>query len=121
MAGMESFPRLRKRRPREDDSMLSCEKNKNTLIVRLGGELDHSAASRVRTELDRMIVDSHIRRLIFDLKELRFMDSSGIGLILGRYNLLSRRGGSVAISGSNPRIERIFEMAGLFQLVERMA
>ena len=49
------------------------------------------------------------------------MDSSGIGLIIGRYKLMKRRGGSVAVCGSNARIDRIFDMAGVYQLVERQA
>ena len=101
--------------------MLVYERKKNALVVRLAGELDHSAAERIRAELDAMIVEDGIRRLVFDLRELRFMDSSGIGLILGRYKLMSRRGGSVAVCGSNARIDRIFDMAGLYQLVDRMA
>ena len=56
-----------------------------------------------------------------DLNDLRFMDSSGIGLIIGRYKLMSRRGGSVAVSGPDAHIDKIFEMAGLYQLVERLA
>ena len=101
--------------------MLSYEKKKNTLVVRLAGELDHDAAARVRSEVDALIADSRVQRLVFDLEQLGFMDSSGIGLIIGRYKLMARRGGSVAVIGSGPRIDRIFEMAGLYQLVERMA
>lgn len=101
--------------------MLLYEKKKNALIVRLNGELDHSAASRMRGELDALIADSGARRLIFDLHDLKFMDSSGIGLIIGRYKLMRRLGGSVAVFGSDARIDSIFEMAGLYQLVERLA
>ena len=119
---MESFPvDFAQARPREDGSMFSIERKRNALVIRLTGELDHSSAGHVRRELDAMIADTGVRRLVFDLNELRFMDSSGIGLIIGRYKLMSRRGGSVAVSGSNPRIDRIFDMAGLYQLVERLA
>lgn len=101
--------------------MLIFEKRKNALVVRLAGELDHGEAARVRAEVDARIAESGARRLIFDLSQLQFMDSSGIGLIIGRYKRMSRRGGTVAVSGSNARIDRIFEMAGLYQLVERLA
>lgn len=101
--------------------MLCYEKNRNTLTIHLSGELDHSMAARIRAEVDELIMDSRIRRLIFDLNDLRFMDSSGIGLIIGRYKLMARRGGSVAVAGPDAHIDRIFEMAGLYQLVERMA
>ena len=101
--------------------MLIYEKKKNTLIVRLSGELDHNATARIRKELDALIADSGARRLIFDLNNLEFMDSSGIGLVIGRYKLMARRGGSVAVFGQGERIDRIFEMAGLYQLVDRLA
>lgn len=101
--------------------MLAYEIMKNALVVRLSGELDHSEAERIRGELDALIRQTGARRLVFDLKELRFMDSSGIGLIIGRYKLMRRRGGSVAVFGSDARIDKIFEMAGLYQLVERLA
>ena len=101
--------------------MFFIDWKRNALIVRLAGELDHSSAGSVRRELDALIADTGVRRLVFDMNELRFMDSSGIGLILGRYKLMTRRGGSVAVSGSNPRIDRIFDMAGVYQLVERLA
>ncbi len=101
--------------------MLLYEKKRNGLVVKLTGELDQSAASRIRTELDALIADTGARRLIFDLNDLEFMDSSGIGLIIGRYKMMRRRGGSVAVLGPDARIDRIFKMAGLYQLVERLA
>ena len=101
--------------------MLCYEKKKSALTVRLTGELDHSAASDIRRELDALIVQTDAKRLILDLKGLDFMDSSGIGLIIGRYKLMNRRGGSVAVCGTDARIDRIFKMAGLYQLVERLA
>ncbi len=101
--------------------MLSYEKNRNTLIVRLAGELDQREAAGIRDEVDALLEDAQIRRLVFDLSRLRFMDSSGIGLIIGRYKRLRRRHGSVAVTGVDDRMNRIFDMAGLYQLVERLA
>ena len=100
--------------------MLCYENRKSGLVVRLTGELDHSAADRVRGELDRLIDQTGTRRLIFDLNGLEFMDSSGIGLIIGRYKRMARRGGSVAVEGIDARVDKIFRMAGLYQLVERL-
>ena len=101
--------------------MLLYEKKKNTLTVRLTGELDHSVAAGIRAEVDELILDPRIRRLVFDLSDLEFMDSSGIGLIIGRYKLMARRGGTVAVSCPEGRVDHIFEMSGLYQLVERLA
>ena len=101
--------------------MLLYEKKKNTLTVRLTGELDHSVAGAIRAEVDELILDPRVRRLVFDLNELEFMDSSGIGLIIGRYKQMARRGGTVAVACRGGRVNQIFEMAGLYQLVERLA
>ena len=101
--------------------MLLYEKKKNTLTVKLRGELDHSVAAGVRAELDELILDPGVRRLVFDLNGLEFMDSSGIGLIIGRYKLMARRGGSVAVRSPGRRVDRIFQMSGLYLLVERLA
>ena len=101
--------------------MLLYEKKKGTLTVRLVGELDHRVAAAVRSELDALIMDARVRRLVFDLGELEFMDSSGIGLIIRRYKLMARRGGSVAVICPDGKIDRIFQMAGLYQIIERLA
>ena len=101
--------------------MLDYERHRQTLTVRLAAELDHSAATQLRGELDELLRDGTIRRLVLDLRDLSFMDSSGIGLIIGRYKLMARRGGSVAVMNADRRMDRIFEMAGLYELVERMA
>ena len=101
--------------------MLDYDVQRHTLLVRLENELDHSAALRLRPQLDELLRDASIRRLVLDLKHLRFMDSSGVGFIIGRYKLMARRGGSVAVKNADKRMDRIFEMSGLYELVERMA
>lgn len=101
--------------------MLDYEMRRHTLYLRLKNDLDHRAAQQLRPEVDSLLEDASIRRLVLDLKQLRFMDSSGIGFIIGRYKLLSRRGGSVAVVNADKRMDRIFEMAGLYQLVDRLA
>ena len=101
--------------------MLSYEVKRDGLLVRLTGELDHSACDGLRRELDGLIARTGATRLLLDLSGLEFMDSSGIGLIIGRYKRMARRGGSVAVIAANRRIDRLFDMAGLYQLVERMA
>lgn len=101
--------------------MLEYELQRHTLTVRLRSELDHRAAEKIRAELDELLKNRSIRRLVLDLGRLKFMDSSGIGLIIGRYKLMARRGGSVSIVNADERMDRIFRMAGLYQLVDRMA
>lgn len=101
--------------------MFSYELRRGTLTVWLSGELDHHMADRVREEIDGLMEDARVRRLVFDVSQLDFMDSSGIGLIIGRYKRLSRRGGSVAVASPGKRIDKLFQMSGVYQVVERLA
>ena len=102
--------------------MLSVEKRKGDLVVRLTGDIDHNAASRLCLALDEaMGKDPDIRRLIFDMRGVEFMDSSGIGMLIGRYKRMKRRGASVAVTGAEGRIDRIFTMAGLYQIIDKLA
>lgn len=101
--------------------MLDYERRRQTLMVRLKDELDHNAALRLRGELDALLQDGSINRLVLDLKKLNFMDSSGVGFIIGRYKQMARRGGSVAVMNADKQMDRIFRMSGLYELVERLA
>lgn len=101
--------------------MFEYEKARNTLIVCLKDELDHNASLALRSKLDQLLSDRQIRHLVLDLKGLKFMDSSGIGFIIGRYKLMAKRGGSVKIKNADARMDKIFRMAGLYRLVEKMA
>ena len=101
--------------------MLKYEKKRQTLVVHIDRDIDHSACGQLKTQLDELLRDAAVRRLVFDLRDVEFMDSSGIGFIIGRYKLMAKRGGSVAVANADARMNRIFEMSGLYQIVERMA
>ena len=86
------------------------------LTAALIGELDHHAAADLRQRIDSAVLSCRPRRLIIDLTRLTFMDSSGIGLIMGRYRLMVSLGGEVRLSGTSPRMERMIRLAGLDKL-----
>ena len=98
--------------------MLLYEKKKNTLTVKLRGELDHSVAAGVRAELDELILDPGVRRLVFDLNGLEFMDSSGIGILLNRYKEMKASGGKTCLYGAGPQVLRVLKIAGIPALME---
>ena len=98
--------------------MLLYEKKKNTLTVKLRGELDHSVAAGVRAELDELILDPGVRRLVFDLNGLEFMDSSGIGLIMGRHRTMEAIGGSVIVRDPPPHIRRVIRLSGMERIAQ---
>ncbi len=100
--------------------MLQSIRDGDRIIVRLAGELDHYCAQSVRRDLDKMISDHSIRWLILDFTTLQFMDSSGIGVILGRYRQMRDRGGQVGVIHMNPHIQRIFRMSGLDRVIRQL-
>ena len=97
--------------------MLRSYCKQDALVVALDGELDHFCAPSVRSQLDEMLADSSVRYLVLDFDKLTFMDSSGIGVILGRYRILRDRGGRMAVCRMNPHIARIFHMSGMDRII----
>jgi stage II sporulation protein AA (anti-sigma F factor antagonist) len=76
----------------------------NTLIVKFDGELDHHVAKDIRTEIDETIDRQRVKNLIFDLNNMSFMDSSGIGVIIGRYKHINKLGGKVSVIHTTAKI-----------------
>ena len=99
---------------------LKATKDGNILKVKITGELDHHTAKDFARQLDALIVKENIRYLELDLKGLTFMDSSGIGVILGRYKKLLARGGKLYVTNENKVIKKIFNLSGLYQIIERI-
>lgn len=97
--------------------MLQCIRDGDSMIVRLDGELDHCCAQSVRRQLDGLIQQPATRSLILDFTHLSFMDSSGIGVLLGRYRLLRDKGGTMAVMHMNEHVARIFRMSGMDRVI----
>jgi len=96
---------------------VSVETNGNYMFVSLTGELDQSTAPQVKIRLMTTLAAYDVRHIVFNLKNLSFMDSSGIGIILGRYNQVKAIGGKVFVLGMNPTVNKVFHMAGLSQII----
>lgn len=94
------------------------ERRRDTVLAHITGELDHCSAQSIRRELDALIEDPTVKHLILDLKNMSFMDSSGIGVILGRYRALAQRGGTVAVKNMNHHVEKIFVLSGMGQIIQ---
>ncbi|QJC51812.1 anti-sigma F factor antagonist [Paenibacillus albicereus] len=96
---------------------VDLEHQRHILIVRLKGELDHHTADSVRIRMEEEIRRGGSTDVILSLKELDFMDSSGLGVILGRYKLLKSRGGKMVVCDASPGVYRLFELSGLFKIM----
>lgn len=92
----------------------------NVLVAELLGELDHHAAAQVREDIDRAMDNFSIKYLVFDFGKVRYMDSSGIGMVLGRYRRMNEKEGRIAIVSCSSVIRNILNMAGIFSLIDYM-
>lgn len=89
-----------------------------TLEIRIKGDLDHHVAEAIREEADQLIDAYSINHVIFDFSKSGFMDSSGIGVIMGRYQKLHYMGGRVSVTGVAGRLKKVFRLSGLGRIVE---
>lgn len=89
---------------------------KDILILRLKGELDEISVSDLRMRVTNYIDNYHILHLVINVEELSFLDSSGIGFIIGRYHQLKRKGGDITISNIHGKVERIIYVSGLAKI-----
>lgn len=87
------------------------------MLIRLTGELDHHQADRMRERVDRELAHHPSGLVIFNLRGLTFMDSSGVGALLGRYRKISAKGGRMAICEVPAAIFKVTEIAGLAQII----
>lgn len=90
-----------------------------TMIIHLGEDLDHHNAVYIREMADSFLEKYQIERIVFDFSGVEFMDSSGIGVIMGRYKQMSYVGGCVYVYGIGKNVDRIFQMSGLYKLVKQ--
>src|SRR5699024_12731316 len=89
----------------------------NVLIIRLTGELDHHEATILREAWQNKLREGTVKRVILNLEEVRFMDSSGIGVLLGRYKEIVEVGGELVVCSVSPAIKRILEIYDMFKIV----
>ncbi len=81
-------------------------------------EVDQHAAEEIRTFLEQMIQTAQIRKLVFDFAETEFMDSSGIGVVIGRCRTLGYYDGKVSAANIGDRVDKIFQASGLYRIIE---
>lgn len=93
--------------------MLKTEIRDNVLTAYIDGEIDHDSAAKIRAQLDGAVQSQKPRLLRLDFGGVSFMDSSGVGLVMGRYKLMKLLGGSLSVVNVPDGMCRIFAMSGL--------
>lgn len=91
----------------------------NILIIYVPKELDHHKAEEIKQETLHIFQKATIRYVIFDFTSTEFMDSSGIGMLMGRYRQVNLLGGKVLVTGVKDEISRILMLSGIYRIVEQ--
>lgn len=94
-----------------------CELQDGKLRIHVPKELDHHEANQLKAEADMLIEAYQVKHLIFDFAETEFMDSSGIGVIIGRCRNVGYYGGDVSARNLSDRLKKIFRVSGLHTLI----
>lgn len=97
---------------------VKIQQNGEIVTAFLDGEIDHHSASVLRNEIDAAVEKNMPQMLILDFRDVTFMDSSGIGLVMGRYKLLKPMGGELHITNTSPQIYKVMKLAGLDRLAK---
>ncbi len=93
--------------------MVETEFKDNVLTAYISGEIDHDSAARIRSRVDGMAQSLKPKLLCLDFGGVSFMDSSGVGLVMGRYRRMKLLGGALRVKNYSDSVYRIFAMSGL--------
>ena len=100
---------------------IALKRKKEEFIIALRGDLDHHGTQQLRADLEDALLACREMRVVFELSEVSFMDSSGIGLLLGRYKAIKNRGCWVELRGAQPAVDKLLAMSGLYQIMKKSA
>jgi len=100
---------------------LQLETMGSALVAKPDCEIDYLSAERLRAQIDAAFEKSPCRHIVLDFSQVGFMDSSGIGMIIGRYKNAEKRGGKMALSGMSDEMGRLFTISGLAKIISRTA
>lgn len=96
---------------------VSAKINRDNLYIFLEGEIDQSVAGELRVKLDDYLNSIKVKNVILNMKELTFMDSTGVGLIMGRYKKLKQNNVSMFINEPNKQIDKVLKVSGLYSII----
>lgn len=101
-----------------NNTLLEFDYHQDVLRIRIKGDIDHHSAKRTRESIDELILSKKPLVVILELNRVEFMDSSGLGLILGRYTVASEIGAKIILFKPSKRIRKILELAGIERIME---
>jgi stage II sporulation protein AA (anti-sigma F factor antagonist) len=89
------------------------------LIIKLDGDVDHHAVEKYKDKIDNEYERNNCKHIVFDFAQVGFLDSSGIGMIIGRYKNAMQKNGRTAVAGMGDCVSRIYSMSGLAKIIEQ--
>ena len=87
------------------------------LTLKITEEIDENTTEKLRRKIDNEITRFLPRKVIFDFSNVSFMDSAGIGMLLGRYKIIKMLGGQLELQNVNRQIEKVFEVSGILRII----
>lgn len=102
----------------KEEKKFSYKVEDGVLEIKLIGEIDHHSAVSVRSDIDGLIFESRPKKVVLDLSEISFMDSSGLGLIMGRYALIKDLGGTLSLRAPTVAVMKILTLAGMERMIK---
>lgn len=93
---------------------------KSMIVFRLVGELDEHEAEKARRIMDDALLTNNYTAIIFDLSRLSFMDSTGIGVVIGRYKLARKQSKKTYVRNPSATVDKIFRMSGLYEIISKI-
>ena len=96
---------------------IKYKSNNKVLIIEITEEIDHYMVNKIRRKIDDEITRYLPRKIIFDFNNVTFMDSAGIGMVLGRYKMMKMLGGNIEIINVSLKLKKIFEMSGITKVI----
>jgi stage II sporulation protein AA (anti-sigma F factor antagonist) len=96
---------------------IACDSVGSTLTVHIRGEIDHHTAADIRGEIDSILFERRPGRLVLNVSSVTFMDSSGLGLIMGRFSIMKELGGEMVVRDPSPEVKSILTLAGMERLL----
>ncbi len=93
------------------------EPTEKKLFFKITEEIDQHEVEKIRRKVDEEITRYMPRKVIFDFSDVTFMDSAGIGMVLGRYKMMKMLGGNLEMINVEPKLKKIFEMSGITKII----
>jgi stage II sporulation protein AA (anti-sigma F factor antagonist) len=98
--------------------LIKSELQDDVMVISIFGELDLKISDKLRCELDKIINTSNVNTFILNFEEVSFIDSSGLGVLLGRYKKLKTQGSKLHIINVQPQVKRILTLSGITRLID---